>query len=473
MSEARLSRAPSRKEPIEQAIFWVLIAGLAWVPFWYGSNDLVAWGINAVMFPGLAAVYEISILARGDRHPIGIKNFAVSAALFAAVVVWILLQNATWIPATLMHPIWNMASDTLEKPLEGSISVNRDLTTLALARLITAASVFWVTVQLCRNPARATLLIKAVAAISCFYAAYGLVAFALKAGRVPWFETPSVGVLVSSTFINQNSFATYAGIGLITICGLILRLYRHEVGAIGGPRQLRLASFIETTGQRGATLLGGAFLILVALLLTGSRGGIVAAGLGLFVLAVLTFRQSKRRSTEQLETIIFGTLLVVGALFAFGDVLAGSIAKKGFGDTSRIAVFLVTLWSILDAPLAGYGYGTFADVFPMYRDRSTSVVGVWEQAHNTYLEVFQGLGVVFGSMLVASVLLLVLTCVKGATTRQENLTIPRVAASVGFLVGVQALVDFSLQIQAVALTFMAVLGAGVAQSQSSRLALRD
>ena len=94
-------------------------------------------------------------------------------------------------------------------------------------------------------------------------------------------------------------------------------------------------------------------------------------------------------------------------------------------------------------------------------------------AHNTYLEVFQGLGLLFGSMLVASVVLLVLRCVKGAMTRQENETMPCVAAGVAFLLGVHSLVDFSLQIQAIAITFMALLGAGVAQSESSRLMLED
>jgi O-antigen ligase len=123
--------------------------------------------------------------------------------------------------------------------------------------------------------------------------------------------------------------------------------------------------------------------------------------------------------------------------------------------------------------LQGFGYGTFVDVFPIYRDRSISVSGTWEQAHNTYLEVFQGLGLVFGSFFVAIVVLLALRCLKGALTRQENVTVPRVAAGVAFLVGAQALVDFSLQIQAVTLTFTAVLGAGTAQSQSSRLALKD
>jgi hypothetical protein len=98
---------------------------------------------------------------------------------------------------------------------------------------------------------------------------------------------------------------------------------------------------------------------------------------------------------------------------------------------------------------------------------------MWQMAHDTYLEVFQGLGLLFGSMLVASVVLLALRCIKGATTRQQNEVIPCVAASVAFLLGVHALVDFSLQIQAVAITFMALLGAGVAQSESSRVTLED
>jgi O-antigen ligase len=107
----------------------------------------------------------------------------------------------------------------------------------------------------------------------------------------------------------------------------------------------------------------------------------------------------------------------------------------------------------------------------MFRDRSLNVQGSWEQAHNTYLEVFQGLGLAFGSMLVASVAILVRKCFRGATTRQQGMMVPCVATSVACLVGVNALVDFSLQMQAVALTFVAFLGAGVAQSKSSRQAM--
>src|SRR5262249_21760205 len=155
------------------------IAGLAWCPFWLGSNELLAWGVNAVLFPGLVIIYELSLLIRGERHPVAIKHVKVAAALFAAAVIWILIQNATWTPAWLHHPIWQMAAEALNKPIHGSISVDRDLTTVALLRLITAASVFWIALQLCRDAARANLLLWSIAALGCAYAAYGLFAFAL------------------------------------------------------------------------------------------------------------------------------------------------------------------------------------------------------------------------------------------------------------------------------------------------------
>jgi O-antigen ligase len=472
---ATVSMAKLRSATVDQALLWVFAAGLAWCPFWFGSNVLVAWGINAVLFPGLVIIYELSLVIRGERHPVAIKQLKVPAALFAAVVIWILIQNVTWTPAWLHHPIWQMAADALDKPVDGSISVDRDLTTLALLRLITAASVFWLALQLCRSASRANFLLKSVAAISCAYAAYGLLAFALMPERVLWFARPFPRTgFVTSTFINPNSFAIYAGIGLVVTCALILSLYRNECTTVAGSLRFNIAAFIEVMGQKGAVLLGGGFVILVALLLSQSRGGTVSTALGLFVLGALTFKTRKQASVEQRGAIVLVVAFLVGVTaFAFGDVLVGRIAQQGFHDSSRVAVYTIAMRSILDAPLLGYGYGTFVDVFPMFRDQSVGTLDKWEMAHNTYLEVFQGLGLVLGSMLVASIVLLALRCVRGAMTRQESEMIPCVAAGVTFLVGAHSLIDFSLQIQSIAITFMALLGAGVAQSESSRFSLED
>jgi O-antigen ligase len=193
---------------------------------------------------------------------------------------------------------------------------------------------------------------------------------------------------------------------------------------------------------------------------------------GLLSLGILRFGRRKMNSRGSGIILVFGTILAAAVIFVFGNVIFGHFAESGLSDQARLAVDLVMLRSIMDAPILGYGYGTFIDIFPMFRDQSIGIGGQFEFAHNTYLEVFQGLGVVFGALLIACVALLVLKCARGAITRIDGM-VPRVATCVALLVGVEALVDFSLQIQAVTLTFVALLGAGVAQSESSRLALND
>jgi hypothetical protein len=467
------NRLAKRAASAQRMLLWALIAGLAWCPFWFGGSVLLAWGINAVLFPGLVAIYELSLLIRGERHPVAIWQIKLPAALFTAIVLWILIQNATWTPDWMHHPIWQMAADTLGRPVAGSISVNRELTSLALLRLVTAASVFWLALQLCRDAAQARFLLWSVAAITCVYAAYGLFDLALMPGHVLWFKNPYGYGRVTSTFVNPDSFSAYAGIGVVVFYGVILSLYRDEFAAGGGSIRFRIANFIEITGRRGIVLFAGAFITVVALLLTASRGGIASTAFGLFVMGALTLRLRKQQFAQSVIIIVVGAL-VVGAIFLFfGDVVLGKISLLGFRDQGRIGLYVITIRSILAVPWVGYGYGTFVDVFPMFRDQSVPTYGQWTAAHDTYLETFQGLGLIFGPMLVASVAVLVWRCVKGAATRQMNETLPCVAAGVAFLLGAHALVDFTLQLQAIAITFMALLGAGVAQSESSRLTLAD
>src|SRR6266487_3607633 len=92
-------RFPVQSAIVDRVLLWAFIGGLAWCPFWFGSNVLRAWGVNAVLFPGLVVIYELSLLIRGERHPVAIKQIRVPAALFGVVVLWILIQNATWTPA--------------------------------------------------------------------------------------------------------------------------------------------------------------------------------------------------------------------------------------------------------------------------------------------------------------------------------------------------------------------------------------
>jgi O-antigen ligase len=413
----------------------------------------------------------MTLLVRRRGHPVGVRGIALPALFFAGVVAWTLFQTIGWRGFPLANPVWEMAADVLGRPVDGSISVDRDLTNLALLRLLTAASVFWLALQLCRDAARARVLVGSVAAIACCYALYGLVAS--RFGPVRWLDMRYEAAVVTSTFVNHNSFATYAGIGLVATAGLILEHYRREVGGAAGSWRYRLATFIEASAREGAVLLGGGFVILVALLLTGSRGGIAATLFGLAMVGFLARRPGSREAGQPFFTIAFAVVAVAATIAVFGGGVIGKIDDQGIVDYGRLAVYRLTIRSIFDVPLAGYGYGTFKAVFPMYRDRSIGTDLVWGQAHDTYLEVLLGLGLVFGLMLLAAAGLLVLRCIRGARQRQGDAVIPQVAAGAAALVGAHSLIDFSLQIQAVALTFIALLGAGVAQSESSRTNTAD
>jgi hypothetical protein len=446
-----------------EGIFLALfVCGLAWVPYWIGSNRPIAWGINAVVFPGLAALYELSLLLRGVPHPVPIRRVGASAVLFALAAGWVVVQNVTWTPSGWQHPIWQIASDALGQHVAGSISIDRDLTALALLRLMTAGSTFWLALQLSRDARRARLLIWSVVGISAVYAAVGLYALGfMPNGRV--FPEFGPSKFVSSTFVNQNHYVTFAGMGFIAAVAALLRLYRQEFGRSGSLLRLKVATLISTTGSKAALPLAFACVILTALLLTGNRGGIISTAFGLFVLCILNMRREGSSRNEGL-LVVFAALLAGSAFIGFGDMFVGRVTTQGLYDASRVWVQGLTIDSILSAPLLGFGYGTFAVAFPMFRDDGMSIVGFWDKAHNTYLEIFQGLGLLFGGMLIACVVLLVWDCLRGARTRKHGATIPALAASVSFLVGLHALVDFSLQIQAVTLTYMAILGAGVAQA---------
>ena len=220
-------------------------------------------------------------------------------------------------------------------------------------------------------------------------------------------------------------------------------------------------------------LIGAGLVILVALLGTLSRGGILSTAVALFAVLALTVTRRSQKRGERVEAIAFVAVAIAVAFVFFGDRFVGRIAESGLEDASRIAVYTIALRAIVDAPLLGFGYGTFADVFPMYRDQSIPPFETWATAHNSYLEVWLGLGLVFGTALMAAIGLLALRCLVGAVKRQRDAIASVVAAAAALLVGAQALVDFSLQMQAVTVTFMALLGAGVAQAESSRHAISD
>ena len=193
----------------------------------------------------------------------------------------------------------------------------------------------------------------------------------------------------------------------------------------------------------------------------------MASVAGLIALVLIT--SLRGRNAIAATVSLLGLLATGVAIFVFGDFFAGRLLALGFDASDRLAVYKLTILSILDVPWKGFGYGTFEYVFPMYRDNSLSPFKLWDKAHNTYLEIIQGLGIPAATLFFIMLLILAVRCGHAALYRKSSATAPLVATSATVIVALHSFVDFSMQIQAVALTWTALMGAGVAQSWSGRV----
>jgi O-antigen ligase len=451
---------------IDNFCFWAANLGLAWAPFWLGSNRPIAWYANASYFGVLVLSLEGSRLFWPRPLAVPLRKVLFPVLAFTAISVWIYVQAATWTPAQLHNPIWELERRGLDVYIPGSITINRSETAIALLRLLTEGAVFWLYLQLCRLPQRAYRSVQVVAFIGAVYAVYGIVAFYVFPGTILWFPKTYYLDSVTSTFINRNSYATYAGLGLVCALGVGLSEYVRRAASAGHSLGRQGAAFLAATVGPAGAWVAAAFVLAMALVLTGSRGGILASIAGTLTFAVLVLMRG--RSVRAGCGVFIGLITVGIAIFTFGDLLATRLLDLSIDATDRLAVYRLTLLSILDSPWTGFGYGTFSTVFAMYRDSSVSPVGMWDKAHNTYLEIIQGLGIPAAALFSAMLFFLVARCAYAALTRKSSSTAPMVAASVSVMVGLHSFVDFSMQMQAVALTWTALLGAGVAQSWSSQ-----
>jgi O-antigen ligase len=451
---------------VDNFCFWAANLGLAWVPFWLGSNRPIAWYANAIYFGALVLILEGSRLVWPRPYAVSPRKVLFPVLAFVAISVWIYVQAAAWTPTQLHNPIWEIERQGLDVNIPGSITINRSQTAIALVRLLTEGAAFWLYLQLCRSPQRAYRSVQVVAFVGSAYAVYGIVAFYVFPATILWLPKTDYVDSVTSTFINRNSYATYAGIGLICALGAGLSEYVRSAALAGHSLARQGVAFLAATAGSAGGWVAAAFVLAMALVLTGSRGGILASIAGTLAFALLVLMRGRR---ARAGLGVFMALVTVGiAVFTFGDFFAARLLELGFDATDRLAVYRLTLLSILDAPWTGFGYGTFSTVFAMYRDSSVSPAGMWDKAHNTYLEIIQGLGIPAAALFFAMLLFLVARCAYGALIRRSSSTAPLVAASASVIVGLHSFVDFSMQIQAVALSWTALLGAGVAQSWSSQ-----
>ena len=449
-------------------IFRLLVAMVLVAPLPFGAFPAWAWPAMAACTGALLLGW--GLLAATGRTPVVRLPLRLwwCAAPFGLAMLWAAFQTLPFSPAAWHHPVWRSAAEALGTPYTGAISLDPAASRESIVRIASYAGIFWLALQLCRDRGRSRSVLTAVALGSAGYALYGLAVTLSGADTILWFEKTAYHGVVTGTFVNRNSFATFAGLGLLcTAAALREGLKRAGEGA-PGPRE-RLRRLLAEDPQRNGALLGGGFVLAVALLLTESRAGTAAS-----VLALLVFFSTlaMRRGVPARSLILPGLALALAAA-ALVD-LSGEGLERRLWTTradweTRSEIYEHTGRAIRDAPVFGTGLGTFESVYRVYR--SGRIGATVAMAHNDYLELALELGVPAAAGFLGALGGIALVCVAGIFVRRRNAVLPAAGFAACVLVGTHALVDFSLRIPAVAATFALVLGAATAQSWRVRAAV--
>lgn len=211
-------------------------------------------------------------------------------------------------------------------------SVNPSATARNLNVLLSLVALFTV-VALVRGDRRdVDIVTSAIIAGGCLVSAYGL--YLLATGRL------------AATSAGVTRFATAGGVGEgtdpnITAAALLLPLVLITTRLVRGRTPVAMA--------------GALLLVLTAIFLTGSRGGLIAGAAG--ILTVLALERGRR-------LLVYAVPIAVAGALAFTAAPAGLQGRlKEQSSTGRSDIWKVGLRGCQEHCATGSGLGTFPDVY--------------------------------------------------------------------------------------------------------------
>jgi O-antigen ligase len=368
-------------------------------------------GLHAIVAPGSAAVWHpeatgASSLLTADARPISIHPAA----------------TAEWLGTT------------------GAILGLAALGAPALGRRRMVTAVTW------------TLL-----AAGTLVAIYGIVARALF-GPLLYGHIAVPTVSPFGPFVNKNHFAGYVEMPALLALGLGRGLWRQHAKAsdtgVPAPTPDALVAF------------GASAAMVMAVLLSLSRGGALGVLSGIATFAFLDYTTARHRSPlgKVVAPVALASVLVAILVLMPGEVherLLGIARSRDNSTLYRVAIWKDALHAWMASPLVGQGLGAFADAIPRFK----TTAGLFRVNHpeSEPLEIAVEGGLVALCAAAAALGFLFVRAIAAIRGHRDRVQRGIVTGALAGMVAltVHGLVDFNLRIPSNALMFvsLAVLAA--------------
>jgi len=312
---------------------------------------------------------------------------------------------------------------------------------LTLRRLFDVSKEFYFTLVVC------------LICVGTFEALYGLLQFVKPHTGILWLSLKSRAA--HGTIIYKNQYASLLNmIWPFAIAGGSLYYIKRSKGNRypGSRNKLKIAANrISTTRIQSPLLIFAAGTMVLAVLFSLSRGGILA--MLLIALCLIVLLPFSKRGKVGFLAVFFCLILGYTTLLGL-DKLITRFGTIGTSGEVRLDIYLSSLPMLFEHWLTGIGIGSYTLLSPVYLKGFPAHI-LFDRVHNEYLELFIELGIpatllLFGWMLagMAKLMLGLLSAMKKTETDQTRLILGTAAfcGLVGFLV--HGLADFGWRLPA-------------------------
>ena len=462
-----MAYATSFTRRLESVAFWIAVTTVVIAPLPFGSNTPET---TAALF-GLSGLSAFAFaLSRAASPSPGelprTRSLTLAVAAFAIVLLWAAVQSIPDIPGGLAHPLWDESATIIgTRPGAGSISIDPELTWLAIAKTAGYFAIGGSMLFLLRDPSRRKLACNMFIIAGLLFATYGLAELAGGDCCVLWVHKKMYLGVVTGPFVNRNNFATYLGLVMLVCLGQILRDLGELRNLVAPTLVARISARMKLLAKRSWLPLIALPLLAAAQLLTLSRAGILSTVLAAATLVFLASRAGILGVRHQLAHT--GAFVVAAALIitVFGGALLNRFATEGVEDVDRTQSWQIVMSGIETSPWLGHGFGTFPEAFPLYRDDRLASRRYWDKAQNTYLELALDLGVPATLIFLSGFAAVAVQCLRGLRRRRVARRIyPAIGVAATVLVAAHSLVDFPMQIPAIATTYAFLMSLALTES---------
>lgn len=458
MIRPRLSEFPVGT--LRSVQLWTTIAALVLAPLFFGSADLF-WVVVWTILLSLGVLCGTAAPSMQSAQGGLLLGFVVLCGAYALAAAIQIIPNAI---GPLNDPIWLRANESFGLDTLPRISSRAAIPSLAIGHFLLFVASFVSGFLVGTSRRSSEKLIRFARYSILVYASYGIAALLIAPDTLLWTTKLAYRGYLTATFVNHNTAATYVGTGMIL--WFCLALSSGQSMRFSDLRILLMSRSNEETALKVILRSAAAVACAFALLLTGSRAGLLCSSIGLVV--ALTLMVANRWKLPRLYVTAFA--LVASAVTIVWVSKLGRLASQGLVDENRLSVYRSSLQAIWQRPLLGSGAGTFPDLFPMFRSDDLWSWGVWDYAHSTILEIAFEMGIPVAAAVAIGAALSMVILIKAAISaseRTDRRTLAAIAgiATLGYL---HSTVDFSLQIPGFFVVFAILLGCGLAMAVAKR-----